>query len=425
MTFGERFVHSYIAPAESVDKDVDSTFVNLGGSCAPTYEVLQPYSLACPWEIRKQGLAQGNRRALARLSEGLVRLGLARQRVAACCRVRWQPRVDLMLDSSAPEACRAYFRGLVTCASVWECPRCANKIRAERAEEIKQLVGHHGQARVLMLTLTVRHGVKDAFGRVLQGANEAWKLFNQGREWKPLKDSWGIVGFTRALETTHGENGWHPHHHILVYLENPFSDEQIEALRVVLSARWQRAVGASLLGASHLPDDVHGCDLRPVHVVDYLSKLGLEMVDLGTKQGRKGSRTPFQIAADVVAAGGRKEKDVALWREYCSGIAGARFLSHTAAIQAMRKELGLRATDEEVAAQEEPEREEPECLTSFDSVRWSAICCFGLGRVAVLEAAEEGGLHQVELLVEMMEFALDVEQEKQEGSALLSGEAPD
>lgn len=360
-----------------------------------------------PWKQGGEGLSQGKkplRRWLWKLSEGLNRLQCSSPKVSACCRARYLPQVQLWLRQATPEQRSAYYKGLVTCGSAWACPICAFKVRRKRAEEIRALVKHHGADRVLMLTLTVRHGMNDALEEVRRVATLAWKSVQQGKEWAPLKKAWGILGFTRALEVTHGNAGWHPHMHILLYLERPLSDDEISRLRSILAVRWQQKVRASPFGPSYEPDLEHGTDLRPVRMAEYLSKLGLELSDIGTKQGRSvTNRTPFQIAADIVVSGGSSAKDIAIWKDYCAGMYKAKLLNHCSFVQALRKALGFRETDEELAASEPEPELEPQLLLSLSPHRWSTVCQHPLGRVTLLEAAEEGGADKAELALEVME----------------------
>lgn len=378
-----------------------------------------------PWEDREQSLGVGSgervfstgkrlRRLIWAMAEALVRHGCSEPRVCACCRTRWQVHVAVMVRVKPSEAegvagtrCASY-RGLVTCTSVWACPICMRKIKTGRAEELKTIVAHHGPDRVEMMTLTVRHSAQDNVKELRQGLTRSMQLFQQGSDWSALCRRHGIVGLVRAFEVTHGEHGWHPHHHVLVFLERPLSDEERRALRNALSLRWRRVVVKSELGEPHEPDDRHGCCLTPIRQSDYLSKLGLEMADVFTKMGRgKVSRTPLQIAYDILVHRGRSA-DVALWREYATGMKGAHFLSYTKAIQEMRKALSLRATDEDLAAQEDgPPEAEPECVAIIRGARWYTVCRVGGARERILSEAERAGADGVEMELDVCDAAVE------------------
>lgn len=373
----------------------------------------EPWVAGCgPWESREQGLAGASkplekrlRRIVWAMNEALFTHGCSETRVGQCCRIRHQSEVDVAVRQGERGAV-ASFRGVATCGSVWACPVCMRKIKSARAEEIKALVAHHGQQRVEMMTLTVRHSAGDDLPQLLQGITQSMRLLQQGRDWKNFQQEFGIFGLIRAFEITHGRHGWHPHHHVLIFLDRALSDDERRSLRDAMSARWHRVVLQSGLGEPHAPDDAHGCVITPVRDSKYLSKLGLEMADLFTKEGRgEGSRTPMQIAYDVLRYGGREE-DVRLWRSYATAIKGKKFLNFTKAIQQMRKALGFRAEDAEIAAAEEGEGP-PEVVASIPAAAWRVVCQVRGARERILTAAERDGAHGVELEIETCILAVE------------------
>ncbi|MBX3704576.1 MAG: protein rep [Steroidobacteraceae bacterium] len=247
---------------------------------------------------------------------------------------------------------RARFTGLMRCGSVWACPVCSAAIRAERAAEIGQLYRWQLErgGEILMLTVTVAHGMGDDLRTVRQGVANAWRTVQQGRAWKELRSLYWLSGYVRALEVTHGRNGWHPHLHILLCLDKPLSDRARELMRRSLSARWQLAV-SRVLGAQHRPNDGNGCNLRPAHEAEYIAKLGLEVADVHTKGAKRGNRTPWQIAAEYQA--GNRNYGV-LWQAYARGMLGARMLTWS---RGLRVACGLvpELTDEEIVNAEDAE----------------------------------------------------------------------
>ena len=375
-----------------------------------------------PWEKREQtlgvdplvcGFPTGKplRRLVWGMAEALVRYGCSSTCVADCHRARWKGEVDVMVRGELPEpggTRSAFYRGLKTCASVWACPICMRKIKTGKAMELKKLVAHHGPERVEMLTLTVRHSKHDRLEPLKIGLTDAWELFKEGKDWAAFRRRYGIVGVARAFEVTHGQHGWHPHLHVLIFLERPVSDEERKVLRDALAARWRRVVLKSGLGELHEPDDQHGCCLTPIRQSDYLSKLGLEIADVYTKRGRgKESRTPLQIAHDILVHNGRRA-DVALWREYVVAIKGTYFLTFSKEIQKLRKLLGLRATEEELAAQEDgPPEVEPVCVASIGGPRWYTLCRVRGARERILTRAELTGAEGVEMELDVCDAAVE------------------
>jgi hypothetical protein len=274
------------------------------------------------------------------------------------------------------------YRGLAHCGCVWECLHCATHVRSVRAQEVRAAVAAHGQDRTYMLTLTVVHGMGDDLRRIRGGVADAWRRMHQGRWIADWRERVGVVGSIRALEVTHGHNGWHPHLHVLVLVE----DDRIEATVAELLERWQAAVEREL-GAGHVPDAEHGCVLTRCRDADYINKLGLEITDPGdTKRGRVGHRSPWQIGHDIMRWG--RDRDRALWRAYCDGMRGARMLTWSVGLRE-RLRLGQEQTDEQIAEQEATQ---PEAVLGVIAGRdWEDVARVRGARVRVLELAETHG----------------------------------
>ena len=338
---------------------------------------------------------------------------IARDRIKAC---------GFALTSSAggvgvaikPEG-GAFFRGLQTCGSVWECPPCQMTIKAKRADEIRRVIEKHGHARAAMLSLTIRHGRDDDLARMRKDFANAWRGFTRGAAWKRFCERHKVIGWVRSLEITHSNaNGWHPHIHVLLL----FADElpALEVYKVDGVTRWipsdvgwvierWQAMVCRYIGAEHEPDDDHGAVLSPCFSADYISKLGLEISDPGAKKGRRGGRTPLQIASDfadasaAVKKGGsslrrQKARDGWLWTSYCEAMRGARQLTWSRGLKA---KFGIvDRTDADVAQEEEPACDDQAITVGvIDSKAWDTIRCRRVGTCSaayyVLRAAEIGG----------------------------------
>ncbi len=222
----------------------------------------------------------------------------------------------------------ADFGGIVTCGSVWVCAVCAHKIAGVRRREVRKLLLAHKDAggAVYMATLTMPHhayqspkplrqGIADAFGKILQGKARQ-------REWARA----GVIGYVRALEVTHGPNGWHPHLHVLWLFEtnNPFA---AAAFGKWLFGRWSRTIEA--LGFGKCSRKAWRFDqVRTLKQAgEYVVKGGedWELTHAHLKDGRDGHRSPFQILWDVYLYG--RASDVALFRQYAAAFKGARQLT--------------------------------------------------------------------------------------------------
>jgi hypothetical protein len=202
-----------------------------------------------------------------------------------------------------------------------------------------------------------------------------------GEPWKRFCERHGLEHHVRSIEVTHGLNGYHPHLHVLLFLEVKLTEEQQAEAIAWLQERWARCVGR-VLGAEFVPNE-HGVDLREAKRSDYLAKFSLELTDPGTKKGRGKNRTPLQIA--VSAASRKSDADARLWVSYCEGMRGAKMLTWS---RGLRDFVGLGAerADKEALDAEEAQLAEPVAiLTSgaWDAVRHKrGLAC------SILESAE-------------------------------------
>jgi hypothetical protein len=275
----------------------------------------------------------------------------------------------------------AHFKGVQRCGSVWECPVCALQIRAKRAGELKHAVEQWGGDNVAMLSLTVRHGLGDDLRAVRQGVAGAFRRLINGKPWKRFCEKYGLQHHVRSIEVTHGAHGWHPHLHVLFFLEVKLSEQEQRDAASWLQERWARCVRRAL-GADFVPNE-HGVDLRESKRADYLAKFSFELSDPGTKRARGKNRTPLQIAAS--AASGNRPTDEALWMTYCAGMRGAKMLTWS---RELREAVGLdeELSDEGVVDAEERQPAEP--VVVIPGGAWDVVRRRRGLPCAILEAAE-------------------------------------
>lgn len=266
---------------------------------------------------------------------------------------------------------RVQLVGVETCSSVWLCPICSRKICARRASEVVQFVEWaqaHGLI-VLMLTLTVRHAAQHSLEKLIMGVRAAWRTWwSSGRASQRRRADMGIEHYVKALETTHGENGWHPHQHTLLAVKaRPHELTMVEA-----EAAWTAAV-TKHLGDQCRPETGIGLKLTEIRRDDrgtYITKLGLEIATIASKRGRKGgSRTSWQIADDAA----RRDPDsIALWREYGDAMKGSRQLTWS---RGTKDAAGIGELSDEQIASEEPQR--PEVLV-ISPTTWDVMVRAGV-----------------------------------------------
>jgi Replication protein len=188
---------------------------------------------------------------------GLVKPG--EHRVSKCGRVPLAGAPVLALADDGT----AHMRGLTTCGSVSACPVCAAKIRQRRAEEIDEGLGRHlaGGGGAVFLTLTVPHDAGMPLEALWGAVAASWRSLVSGRHRAALRERFGLVGYVRATEITHGRAGWHPHLHVLLLTERPLSLDELRELHLFVRERWIRRVTAM----GYRAPDVHkGVRILPV-----------------------------------------------------------------------------------------------------------------------------------------------------------------
>lgn len=203
---------------------------------------------------------------------------LAPHRVKLCGRQRIRTHVDVLHVPGS-----AWFDGVVKCRTRF-CPVCWIARRAKLAHEIKHVVTERtNETRVppLLATMTIRHAAKDHVS-IVRGVRHCWRKHIAGREWQRYRKDHGVEWIV-AEEVTLGQNGWHPHLHVLMMPTAKHGD--VLARAEWWSERWCGIVRKQL-GMDHEPDPMFGTDLRPCQLTDYLTKLGLELTDAGAVKGR-------------------------------------------------------------------------------------------------------------------------------------------
>lgn len=324
---------------------------------------------------------------------------LPNERVSKCLRWRQSKSRDVQVWRSV-EHRKAHYKGLQVCGSVWVCPVCAAKISERRRAELCAAIATHQAAGggVLLLTLTNSHDRRDRLADLLEGQAAALARFRGGRVSTRLFDSIGTVGMVRALEVTHGGNGWHPHYHVLVFTRVPLGRSAVKWARDRFAEHWRDCCEASGLP---LPDLVHGVDLRAGEwAAKYASKWGLEdeMTKGHIKAGRK-SRTPWDLLRTSARNPEGDQEAERLFREYAETFKGRRQLVWS---KGLKPALCVDdVSDEDIAQQADDEAEHVLTLGHDD---WLRVCRW-MRRWEVLDRAEQGGaaavlelLHQLSIL---------------------------
>ena len=190
----------------------------------------------------------------------------------------------------------AHYGNVQRCGSVWSCPVCAANITEKRRHELKRAVDGWKSAysgQIFLLTLTNSHNSQHSLKSLKNGQKKAMKYFWSDRIGKLLLSELSVDHHITNYEVTYGSNGWHPHHHILLFTLDSIGldPDLIDRLKL----HW---INCCRKAGLPLPSYEHGLDLRDGTYADqYVGKWGVdyEMTKGHLKNGRFGSLTPFDL----------------------------------------------------------------------------------------------------------------------------------
>ena len=286
---------------------------------------------------------------------------------------------------------KAFYHGLMACGSVWTCPVCAAKIAERRRVELKQAVknGMNQRLGVHFVTLTVPHGIGDDLHDTLARLSVALKSMSADGTFRRRKKQCEveIVGFIRAQEVTYGNNGWHPHFHLIVFTKETCGSSVIQYL---YSGAWQRACVKAGLPEPH-PE--HGCTVQDGReAAMYVSKWGIEdeMTKSQAKRGKRHGLSPWGLLRAVLDGGASEidpEPAAALFRLYAHAFKGRHQLLWSKGLRAKLLPEQVELSDQQIV--ERPDDERAVLLAELSTDDWKAIRRVH-GQAAVLEAAERG-----------------------------------
>jgi hypothetical protein len=279
-------------------------------------------------------------------------------------------------------------------------------VQERRREEISRAIdwAHSERLQPVMVTLTFPHRAWQGLEGLLAQQADALHRLRAGAPWGRVKAWAGYRGLIRALELTHGQNGWHPHTHELWFVRRDLAADE---LRAKVLARWESAcIRAGLLD----PADQAQVEAFRAHAVDvkgncsasdYLAKqddsrhwgADRELAKASTKQGRAKGVHAFGLLDQARQGCARS---AALFVAYSLAMRGRRqlFWSH-----GLKELVGIDdLSDEELAEQE---RENADELGRLDAEDWATVRQ-AEARAAVLDAAESGGWPAVQRLMEAL-----------------------
>lgn len=256
---------------------------------------------------------------------------------------------------------KAHYGNVIRCGSVWVCPVCAKKITEFRKNELKQitekwisgitikkleskpkdfigpknlLIGNSiDKGHLYLLTLTMPHYSFQSLSLLKEKLKIASTYFFGGKNnEKMFQNQLGKHFHVKNTEVTYGQNGWHPHHHILIFSDKYLSIKEFSKIRDDLADHWSKSLHHAGIRKLKGDEKYIACDLQDgTYASDYVAKWGIEseLTKGHIKKGRD-SFTPFDFLRLIESDSKAFDKDPSdLFREFADAFKGVPQLSYS------------------------------------------------------------------------------------------------
>jgi len=173
---------------------------------------------------------------------------LPKERVRFCLKNRIDKNKNrtVMLNE---DRSKMHWGNVQRCGSIWTCPICAKQITEKRKSELifankkwKDLGNY-----LYMITLTNSHNFSHDLNFLKLSQRKAMTRFFKGRKADYLMLTLGKKFHITNYEVTLGSNGWHPHHHILIFSNKALSITEFIDLELDLKNHWLNCCSLSSL----------------------------------------------------------------------------------------------------------------------------------------------------------------------------------
>ena len=208
-----------------------------------------------------------------------------RHRTRVCSDVRaYQADTISIRLSEDPENSHASLAGVATCGSPWSCPVCGTRIAVQRGKEIRHALRwmEENGYQAIMLTFTASHHAGMLLVEFKSQFKTAYRALTQSRAWRKVKKLLEVKHGIKAVEPTLGNNGWHYHFHVLMFIKvdvlKKLGNHELDNWREDARSAWLRElskVGLRGIGKFALDFSFHGGVGE-----NYLSKLGISSDDV-------------------------------------------------------------------------------------------------------------------------------------------------
>lgn len=307
---------------------------------------------------------------------------------------------------------KAFYHGLMTCGSVWTCPVCNPKISSRRRNELSEAIleAKKQNLGVFLVTLTVPHGIGDDISDLLLRLQKALRVMSSGKNsLKSYAERIGFClgGYIRTLEVTYGQNGFHPHYHILQFVEplDP-SGSPVEVspsiVQYVYLKAWKRACKSAGLPE---PSNEKGVDVRDgSYASEYVTKWGVEdeMTKTISKQGKRNGLTPWGLLRAILdddSSSIEPSRAASVFRVYADAFKNKRQLFWSIGLRKKLLPQNVELSDKDLIDQEQDELSD--LLSGISEVQWKKIRSYNK-EADVLNVAESGTPQSLKFLLDFI-----------------------
>lgn len=147
--------------------------------------------------------------------------------------------------------------GILNCNNSWACPYCSPNNMSKHAAKIAiamDAIKYHKNQIPIFMTFTVPHSRSMSYEDVYHLLKNTWHYFTRhGKNgdshayhqkdgynrsarhnvWSDFCNEFNVKYYVRVAETTYGQSGWHPHYHMLIWVDSDKYD---------LTSGWEESI---------------------------------------------------------------------------------------------------------------------------------------------------------------------------------------
>jgi hypothetical protein len=233
----------------------------------------------------------------------------------------------------------------------------------------------------VMVAFTAQHNIHTDLFEFKERFKSAWKFFASGRAWSNFKKRYGVVHYIVVREVTYGENGWHYHQHVLMFIDPTQFCSKVKSddIQLELTERWIYACHKNNLVA-HSGAGLHVSTHKQASS-EYLTKLGLawtETGDLRHELTNASSKKSINIWDILTRAGldtetddlGRYER---LYLDYVQALSGDNFMTFSHGLNDIIDAHIEKKSKESEDAEQQDEKQEMQDWFAISDYWWRIV----------------------------------------------------